>query len=49
MLNPNVSLCFQGDTVLDFCIKQNFTWYFQKVLIDNTTTHDLRLPHATCG
>jgi hypothetical protein len=40
MLNGNVPLQFHGDVVLDFCIKRNFTWYSQKGLIDNTTTHD---------
>jgi hypothetical protein len=44
MLNANVPLPFHGDTVLDFCIKRNFTWYSQKGLIGNKTTHDRMQP-----
>ena len=44
MLNANVPLCFHGDTVLDFCVKRNFTWYSQKGLIGNTTAHDHMQP-----
>jgi hypothetical protein len=44
MLNANVTLCFHGDTVQDFCIKRNFTWYSQKGLIGNTTAHDRMQP-----
>ena len=44
ILNDNVPLCFHGDTVLDFCIKWNFTWYSQKGLIGKTTVHDLIQP-----
>jgi hypothetical protein len=44
ILNANVPLRFHGDTVLDFCIKRNFTWYSQKGLIGNTTAHDRMQP-----
>jgi hypothetical protein len=44
ILNGNVPLRFHGDTVLDFCIKRNFTWYSQKGRIGNTTTHDHMQP-----
>jgi hypothetical protein len=40
MLKVNVPLRFHGETVLEFCIKRNFTWYSQKDLIVNTIEHD---------
>ena len=44
MLNANVPLRFHDDAALDFCITRNFTWYSQKGLIGNTTTHDRMQP-----
>jgi hypothetical protein len=44
MLNANVPLRFHGDTEQDFCIKRNFTWYSQKGVLGNTTTHDRMRP-----
>jgi hypothetical protein len=44
MLNAHVLLRFHGDTVQDFVIKRNFTWYSQKGLPSNTTAHQRMNP-----